>query len=182
MAQKGPQAVDGRGVDRVVARFVEDNVWLRPAHEEDCRLVWDWANEPSVRAASFTTDFIPWEKHQEWFRTKLQDPNCAFFLALDGTGTPVGQVRFDRNQDDVVISVSLAPECRGRGIGKTVIQKGARKVFSSWGSKRIQALIKVENESSHRAFLSAGFSPLDKVVVKGQLGNRLVVHPSSLDG
>ena len=47
--------IDGasnNGVEQV-RELRETDVWLRPARTEDCRLLWKWANEPTVRAASF---------------------------------------------------------------------------------------------------------------------------------
>jgi len=34
---------------------------LRPVCADDCRMIWEWANDPLVRSQSFANDPIPWE-------------------------------------------------------------------------------------------------------------------------
>ena len=109
MARRGPELVDGQGAARVVRTLCDTEIWLRPAGAEDCRLIWEWANEPTVRSASFSTEAIPWERHQQWFAAKLNDPGCAFFIGVNESGVPIGQLRCDMSDRTAVISISLDP-------------------------------------------------------------------------
>ena len=63
----------------------------------------------------FSSEPIPWEQHQHWFDNKLNDPGCVFFIALDVEGAPIGQMRFDVDGEEAVISVSLAEQFHGLG-------------------------------------------------------------------
>jgi UDP-2,4-diacetamido-2,4,6-trideoxy-beta-L-altropyranose hydrolase len=38
-------------------------ITLKRATQEDCRLIWKWANDPDVRAASFSSKPIPYDTH-----------------------------------------------------------------------------------------------------------------------
>ncbi|RMG69686.1 MAG: GNAT family N-acetyltransferase, partial [Chloroflexi bacterium] len=100
------------------------NIRLREIREEDCRLLWEWTNDPEVRAASFDSEPIPWVTHANWFTKKLQDPNSYIFVAIDRQDTPIGQVRFDRNDEDAVISINIAPNKKGLGFGFSTLIKG----------------------------------------------------------
>ena len=130
---------------------------LRDARPSDVELLFRWANDPLVRSMSFSSAPIPWEGHQFWFAAKLADPACLLFLAEDESDTPVALVRFDVEGERAVISVSVAPEARGRGLGAHAIHLGTVEARARARVGEVLAYIKPENEASIRAFRSAGF-------------------------
>jgi UDP-2,4-diacetamido-2,4,6-trideoxy-beta-L-altropyranose hydrolase len=150
--------VDGAGADRVVRQMQGEGLTLRPVEADDCHLIWVWANDPNIRSNSFSSEPIPWETHQTWFKAKLADPLSFFYLALDSTATPIGQVRFQINQREAVISVSLASEYRRQGYGSQIIKLGSQHVFASTKISQIHAYVKPDNSASIRAFTKAGFT------------------------
>jgi RimJ/RimL family protein N-acetyltransferase len=168
--------VDGLGPQRVVDEMRDVDVRLRPARAEDCRLVWEWANEPGVRAVSFTTEAISWERHQEWFAGKLNDPNCAFFIALNGVGLPIGQVRADLDGKVAIISISVDHRFRGAGYGAKLIRKGSEILFERGNVDRIHALIRHGNEVSQKAFEKAGYQKVEETIVRGHRASLLVLQ------
>jgi UDP-2,4-diacetamido-2,4,6-trideoxy-beta-L-altropyranose hydrolase len=175
MARRGPERVDGQGAGRVVARLLADALRLRPVRAEDCRLIWEWANEPATRAASFSEEPISWEQHRVWFAAKLDDPRCLFFIALDAEGQPAGQVRLDIDGGTAVISVGLASRFHGLGYGPEVIRQAVRELFASRPVERVIAMIRLENTASYRAFLKAGFVEEGTTAVRGHAARRLVL-------
>ena len=138
---------------------------LRPVSHEDCRMIWQWANDPEVRAASFSADSITYENHVDWFQVKLNDPNCYFFLAENSQHESVGQVRFDLKGSQATISVSLSRKFRGQGYGSELIRLSSQKIFEVSNADVIHAYIKKENVVSLKAFQKAGFKVLDDLVV-----------------
>jgi hypothetical protein len=90
-----------------------DALSIRVAEAGDCKLLWDWANDPVVRASAFSSKPIAWEEHVGWFRGKLNDPECSILVALDASAVPAGQIRFNRrglSEADVDITVDAACE------------------------------------------------------------------------
>jgi RimJ/RimL family protein N-acetyltransferase len=134
---------------------------------EDCGLVWEWANDPTIRAASFSSDSIPWQQHLAWFTSKLADPNCVLYIALVDDNR-VGQVRYQLEGREATISVSLAPEWRRRGYGSAVIWHASRLVLETTDASRIIAYLRPENTVSVQAFARAGFRPNGAATVQGQ--------------
>jgi len=131
-------------------------IGLRPVEEGDRELLWTWANLPDVRAVSFSFDPIPWEEHCDWFRSKLADTRCRFFI-VTSEDRPVGQVRFDLDGENAVISISLDPAARGKGFGSEAIRRAVRMMEREPAVRTIHALIKNDNQPSLRAFTQAGF-------------------------
>jgi RimJ/RimL family protein N-acetyltransferase len=144
-------------------------------HKDDCRLLWEWANEPAVREASFSSEPIPWKKHAKWFRTKLKDPLCLFFIALNEDCEPIGQVRYDIDDKEAVISVSLAKEIRGKGYGSQLIRLASERVLDSSEVNEIHAYIKQENKASIHAFVKAGFQEFGTSTIHGRKAIKFTV-------
>ncbi len=46
MSDRGRALVDGRGAERVVSVLKKDSLSIRLAQDEDCKLLWEWANDP----------------------------------------------------------------------------------------------------------------------------------------
>ena len=70
MSERGRKLVDGRGAERVVSAMQPLNLHLRPAERKDCRLLWEWANDPATRAAAFSTGTIPGNTIRHGSRTR----------------------------------------------------------------------------------------------------------------
>jgi RimJ/RimL family protein N-acetyltransferase len=149
---------------------------LRSVRAEDCKLLWEWANDPTIRLVSFSSESISWESHVKWFSAKLHDPNCLFFVALDLDDIPIGQIRYEINGDEATVSVSLAPDQRGKGYGSQIIQFASHKVFESTPVKLIHAYIKPDNLSSIRAFKRAGFVYSKTVDVRGNPAEDYIIQ------
>jgi UDP-2,4-diacetamido-2,4,6-trideoxy-beta-L-altropyranose hydrolase len=168
--------VDGMGADRASLALMELILTLRRVRRDDVRLLWEWANDPVTRAASFSSEPIAYAEHAQWFESKLKSENCLFFLVSLNDGLPLGQVRYDRDGDEAVISISLAESFRGQGYGSAVLRLACRKVIATEGINLIHAYIKQNNESSRRAFIKAGFEETGLEVVAGQEAIHLVAR------
>ena len=98
---------------------------LRPARRGDAGSILDWRNDAETRKLSGDTGEVSVERHQAWFGQMLADPGCWFGVAEDGSGQPFGVVRFNLDPDDpstAEVSINLAPEYRGRGLGGQCLQ------------------------------------------------------------
>jgi UDP-2,4-diacetamido-2,4,6-trideoxy-beta-L-altropyranose hydrolase len=157
MHAAGIAAIDGRGAGRVVSAMGGAELVLRPANAADDRLLFDWANDPVTRAASFSTETITWDEHVAWLDRKLRAPASMLFIATALDGSPRGQVRLDVDGESAEISVSVDQHHRGGGRGRAMIAAGVDEAFRTPGVERVRALIKPENDASVRAFKAVGF-------------------------
>ena len=176
MRLRGMDLIDGRGLERVCRHLCARLVELRPATKADIREWWEWSNDPDVRAVSFSSDPIPWESHERWFRQRLDDPDCRLLIAGDSAGTGFAQIRFDLDGNTALISISLAPGRRGQGRGTQVIWTACDSLFRSSPIERIEALIMPDNAASIRAFEKAGFVSASETEVKQRPARRFVLE------
>lgn len=130
---------------------------LREAISADARLLFDWANDLGVRRMAFHQEPIAWGYHVRWLSRKLADPNTRIFIAVDASGVPVGQIRFDIAQSHAEVDVHVAPRCRQRGLGAAIIAAGTEILFQDKGISQVTAIVKSENLASIKAFCKAGF-------------------------
>jgi UDP-2,4-diacetamido-2,4,6-trideoxy-beta-L-altropyranose hydrolase len=176
MSDRGRQLVSGMGVSRVITRLYSVRLTLRRAVTQDCRLIWEWANDPEARAVSFSSDPIPWESHECWFAAKLRDRNCLFYVGVEPDNNPIGQIRFDVTGAEGVVSVSLAPQSRGKGLGPALIVQGAEQLFAQSDAHVVHAYIKTENQGSVIAFEKADFEDAGVAEICGRQARHFALH------
>jgi UDP-2,4-diacetamido-2,4,6-trideoxy-beta-L-altropyranose hydrolase len=158
MSARAKQLVDGEGVDRVLMHLREQNLRLRTIREDECDLQWQWANDPVVRARSFSSDPISWEKHAQWFQSKIHSPSCKFYIAINAEDIPIGSIRYELERHEAIVSICVDSKYRGQGYGHAMIELGSRILFSHSPIKKINAYIQPHNHASIRAFQKAGFA------------------------
>jgi RimJ/RimL family protein N-acetyltransferase len=139
---------------------------LRPASGADAALLWELRNEDVTRLNSFDTTPIPWTSHVEWLERKLGSRTCRIWIVENDT-EPVGQVRFERQDGNVVVNYSIDARYRGRGLGTAVLNLSVARACSELGARAIAGIVKTSNIASCRAFASAGFVRTAEVVTAG---------------
>jgi RimJ/RimL family protein N-acetyltransferase len=122
---------------------------LRIAEDDDCDRVFAWNFAPDVRAQSNTETVVSLDRHCMWFFERVERP--AFWI-IEHDGEPVGNVRIDNG----MISIALAAEARGRGIGRAAIARACEE----WGTP-VTAKILPGNHASRAAFEACGFVAAD---------------------
>lgn len=165
MSEASLQIVDDGGV---IKTLNTNYLKLRPVREEDCELLWHWANDPLLRSVSFSSEYIPWTDHVQWFTSKLGDRNCVFYIALNQDDVPIGQVRYEISEQEATISLGIGEPFRGRGYGSQVILLSCQKLRQDSAVKKINAYVKPYNLASIKVFFKSGFQNIGETIIKGQ--------------
>lgn len=181
LSQSARELVDGEGGKRVMAAIHGDDLRLRRVEEKDCRQLWEWANDPEVRPMSFATELISWQRHLEWFNSKLHDPNAALYLAVDSADIPAGQVRFQIDNTTATVSISLAPPFRGKGYGRVILAMATEDLFRTTAVIEIHAYVKPNNVASLRLFKRAGYARERDEKIQGHQALHFVLKRAILD-
>jgi RimJ/RimL family protein N-acetyltransferase len=165
LAAAGPATIDGYGSfrarDALAACFAGRPPpavrGYRPARADDAELLLAWRNSPEVRAASHNQDVVARGEHEAWLAAVLADGYRSLFI-VEEAAEPVGTVRFDRGAEAATISVTIAPERRGRGVGSAAVREASELLLAMHSSLReVVAEVTPGNERSLSAFERAGF-------------------------
>ncbi len=133
-----------------------NTVTLRPATMADAERLFAWRNDPETRRQCWQTHEVTRESHQRWLAGTLDDETVFLFIA-DADGTAVGTGRLDWCVMGVELSLTVAPEHRGQGIGTAIIL-ALRAEAKRVGWTPLIAYIKPGNTASLKAFERAGFT------------------------
>jgi RimJ/RimL family protein N-acetyltransferase len=117
---------------------------LRRATIDDADLLLRWRNDPLTREASRNSAEVSAEEHIAWLTDSLDRADRKLLVAEEN-GAPVGVVRADFSDRVWELSWTVAPEARGRGVGKRMVALLAAQI-----SEPIRAEIKAANIASAR--------------------------------
>ena len=132
-----------------------DRLKLCIATFDNAELLFDWANDNTVRRNSLSTRGILWEEHLKWFGSKLHSQSKIYLLYNDKI--PVGQIRFDFINEFWVIDYSIDEKYRGKGFGKIILELAIKKFKKG---DTLKAKVKNENISSLKIFQKIGFEKM----------------------
>jgi UDP-2,4-diacetamido-2,4,6-trideoxy-beta-L-altropyranose hydrolase len=151
---------DGQGTSRVVAAIKGDagGISVRRATMADAEILHRWRNDDAVRAASFSSDPIPYADHCRWLERALVDPERILLIGTLSKA-PVGTVRYDIAADRATVSIVVAPKAQGRGVGAALLEAGEAYLGNVAQVTQLDAEIKPDNGASLRLFARAGFAP-----------------------
>lgn len=128
-------------------------VKIRPAYQKDMERLFGWQTQPEVRRFARNPNPPALDEHKAWFQRKMNDPGCDMFIILYD-GKEAGFFRLDGLEDGRrEVSIIVAPEMQGRGIGKATLLIANEK----WPEKDLFAEVLPGNEASHRIFSAAGY-------------------------
>ncbi len=156
MAARGPVLVDGLGARRVASVLRTGPLLVRTALSDDAPILFDWANDPTVRSASFHSEAIGWSEHLAWLNAQLASPDSTLFVC-ELAGVPVGLARFVSNGDAATISVLVDATHRARGVGTRLISRATQQLVVDKRVRSIDAFVKPDNHQSIGAFQRAGY-------------------------
>ena len=129
---------------------MEKGLYLRPATIEDAKILFEWRNDPQVRAASHNQNEMSFEDHLAWLESSLTNPDRKLYIAEED-GISVGTVRSDWAENAYTLSWTVRPEARGKGIGKRMVSLFVKQI-----KEPIRAEVKVGNLASRKISQEAG--------------------------
>ena len=166
---------DGWGASRLAMAMHghKGAIRVRLAISADESLLLHWANDPQVRANSFSPESISPLDHHHWFEKSLKDPNRLLLIAMSADGCPIGQIRFDRQpvsapavESEAMVDLSLDRCARGHGLSSEVVRLGLLEMQQLWDSAtHAVAEVLPSNNASNACFARAGFTAESELVL-----------------
>jgi RimJ/RimL family protein N-acetyltransferase len=148
-------------------------IGIRKATLDDAKILFNWANDSETRQNSLNSEIIDWEDHIQWLKGKIDDPKYSIYILFTEI-KPIGVVRFDYNES-AVVSISVAPEERRKGIGSKILLIACQYFWES-NTESIIAYIKKGNIASQRIFEKSGFNFLKESRYKNITCITLIAH------
>jgi hypothetical protein len=151
------QAVDGRGVLRILGNMGCSGIVMRVVNVNDSAKLFEWRNHTSIRSVSRNSEPITWEDHQKWFASVMSSNDRALLIGQNAED-PVGVVRFDKQGEDVEVSIYLVPDDNHSGQGRNVLLSAEQWMKEKWPEvKHIRASVLGGNKHSQWLFLGADY-------------------------
>lgn len=154
--------IDGRGAHRVASLLTvgpSSRLQLRDAKPDDEQRLLRWANDRHTRAWSFQDEPVDPEEHHRWLVAQFRAiADYQLYLLEDGWGTEVGLARFARHQDLWVMSTTLAPGYRARGLAEAIVDLPRRRLVEDVGTPcTIEATVRTVRPGAGRVLARLGF-------------------------
>lgn len=131
---------------------------IRKVTQEDSELILTWRNDPRVYRFALNSNPVQEKDHETWFKAKLESKKSFWYMGLYD-GTPCGTVRYDatESEEEVEISISVAPEFWGKGLATQMMALGEKELVKSTKVLKITATVLTENKKSMDLFERSGY-------------------------
>lgn len=157
MSQQALRITDGRGAKRIADILMPRVLEVRVANLNDARKIYDWRSNPSVQKMSRNSAVFSFEDHCEWLIQSLSNP-ARVLLIGQHQQTEIGVVRFDIQGSRAEVSIFLAPDQSGEGLGGAFMQAAEDYLCSTYPQVRwVDAWVKDCNQSSMSMFNRLGY-------------------------
>lgn len=134
-----------------------NSIMLREATISDSTILLEWRNDFETQENSHNSSKILASEHDAWFAKTITNQSRQIFMAIE-KDIAVGMIRLDfrAEQDDYLLSWTVAPASRGRGIGSKILLE----VSNMYCKRRLVAEIKKTNQPSRAMVAKCGFELL----------------------
>lgn len=155
--------IDGLSGKRILKKFIlllnEQYCTIRIATKNDLQQTFQWASNPKIRAFAFSQNKIGIEEHENWFLNRITANNC-YYLIFEVENQSAGSIRFDKIDNQAIISYLLDPEFHGKGLSSVLIKMGIEWLCNKKDKsiKEIIGDVLKCNVASIKAFENLNFS------------------------
>jgi RimJ/RimL family protein N-acetyltransferase len=146
---------DKKFIDVIIhSKINKNHFFLRMAESNlDALILFDWANDRTVRANSFNNEKISIFDHFKWFNNKIKSENSRIYILTDLYKSNIGQIRVDKIDEYFEIGFSISNAYRGRGLGNKIVEL----LLNELGNVNYLAKVKDGNIASKKVFINNGF-------------------------
>jgi len=140
-------------------------MYFRFANNSDVDTIYNWSNDPIVRASSFNSNKIEYVEHVEWYNSRLQDLSSIFYVFYNENDVAIGLVRIEKKSDETIISIMIDKNQRGKTYASEMLIQASTDFLKNNPNEIISAYIKIDNIASLKSFKNAGFSNEKKIMI-----------------
>lgn len=134
----------------------EQQLSLREAQLLDMDTYFKWVNDPDERKNAINSEPIPYNEHNAWFKKKIKEVNSYLWI-LEKKEIPLGQIRFEIDNNYATLSYFIDRRYRGKGYGLSIVKLGIYKLLQLKNNLIIRAIVRKSNIISCKIFDSLNF-------------------------
>lgn len=159
LSKQAAKVCDGSGISELTQRLQQlrnaSRYHLERVDWPDMMVLYQWQQAPETRR--FARDPKPpkLSDHQRWFGKVMQSPEIDFYLLVKDK-QPLGFVRLNPTTNGHEVSIAIAPQGLGQGLGPLAL----KLLAELHQEKTLLAYIDAHNSASIKAFAKAGFTPI----------------------
>ena len=152
-------------IDIVVhSKINKEYLFFRKAIFDDVDFYFKWLNDSDVRNQSYDSKLVSFEKHVEWFESKIKDKTVILLIFQNFENHNIGQIRIQKEENnEALIGISIDKKYRGKSYATKALKLASKYFLDLNPNFLINAFIKIENRGSEKAFKNAGFE-LENIV------------------
>lgn len=151
---------ENKYIDVLIHSKKTEHIAIRLAKENDAMQYFVWANSKMVRENAINTALIDLPTHLVWFAEKLRSPYSKLYY-FSVNENPLGQVRFDKQNNLAVIDYSIDENYRGKGLGRKMLYMAMGNYLKLLDKDKkniiFSARVKENNIASKKIFQQLGF-------------------------
>ncbi|NQU82941.1 MAG: GNAT family N-acetyltransferase [Parcubacteria group bacterium] len=133
------------------------NINLRKADASDTKFLWELRCQPEVFQYFRTPEPVEWESHIKWIDPVLEGKTNKELFIIQAEEERVGQVRFDYEENEAEVSISIIKEFWGKGIGSLALELAIKQAQKNEKITTLLAEIHKNNLASQRLFKKFSF-------------------------
>lgn len=162
MIRKQQQVFDNKSPERLLQVFnnlaMIADVKIERVSTEDLQMTFSWANDSASRKMSYNNNPILLEEHSSWFLSRINNPACFYYI-LKFRSEAFAQIRFEKKEDQYILSYFIDQSYRGKGLASFILSEGIRKLQEDLDNKpgKVVGYVKKENISSCLSFEKMNF-------------------------
>ena len=134
----------------------EKNLSLRSTTIKDLDLYFKWVNDPGNRNNALSPGIVTYDEHCAWFARKIASDDTYLWL-LEYNNTPLGQIRFEYENNYFIISYFIDSKYRGEGFGLSIVKLGIERLLQIRKDAAFRAIVKETNIVSRKIFERLNF-------------------------
>ncbi len=134
---------------------------------DDVHIVLSWRNEPTTINNMRTKRSLSFEEHEAWFKNSITDAKCIFLIIEVGC-EPVGQLRYELENDMAKVSINITRNWHGKGVASRAFYLGSAHVKRVNFAENIFARVLKTNVGSIKAMEKAGFIIVNELFYQGE--------------
>lgn len=158
MSQQALLVTDARGTQRVADILMPQTLQVRRATSADARMIYEWRTSHEVMSVSREATPFTFEEHCIWMEKILTDVNSLLLVGVF-QDWDIGVVRFDIDRSQAEVSIFLAPDATGAGLGSALLAAAETKLRQDHAQvTTLDAWVKEDNPRSFRMFKNLGYS------------------------